>query len=361
MAKYTLEQRLEIIKFYYQNQCSVVKTLRELRRKYGRRTKHNERCIRRLVSKFETTFSLHDVAVPVRAKSARTKENIEAVQQSVKEDSEMSIPRRSQALNISQTTTWRILLKDLGLHPYKIQLMQELKPADHALRRGFAAWALKKLTEDPFFYRKIIFTDEAHFWLNGFVNKQNCRIWSNENPHAILEKPLHPLKVTVWCGIHAGGVIGPYFFRNEQGQHVTVNGERYRAMLTDYVFPKVEENDLGDYFFQQDGATCHTATETMNLLRNEFGEEIISKNGPINYPPRSCDLTPCDFFLWGFVKSQVYRDKPATIEHLIANIERVIAEIEADLCEKVMVNWTERLRYVQRSRGGHMNDIIFHM
>ena len=56
----------------------------------------------------------------------------------------------------------------------------------------------------------------------------------------LLETPLHPQKVTVWCGFHAGGVIGPYFFMDENDRHVTVNGERYRAMLEDYLWPELD-------------------------------------------------------------------------------------------------------------------------
>ncbi|GFU13379.1 putative transposable element [Trichonephila clavipes] len=49
--------------------------------------------------------------------------------------------------------------------------------------------------------------DEAHFWLNGYVNKQNCRIWSEANPQVYVESPLHPEKLTVWCGVWAGGIL----------------------------------------------------------------------------------------------------------------------------------------------------------
>ncbi|GFX89099.1 transposable element Tc3 transposase [Trichonephila clavipes] len=51
-----------------------------------------------------------------------------------------------------------------------------------------------------------ITSDEAHFWLNGYVNKQNCRIWSEANPHVYVETPLHPEKLTVWCALWAGGI-----------------------------------------------------------------------------------------------------------------------------------------------------------
>ncbi|GFW86332.1 hypothetical protein TNCV_4331161 [Trichonephila clavipes] len=49
--------------------------------------------------------------------------------------------------------------------------------------------------------------DEAHFWLNGYVNKQNCRIWSEANPQVYIETPLHPEKLTVWCALWAGGIL----------------------------------------------------------------------------------------------------------------------------------------------------------
>ncbi|GFX13775.1 hypothetical protein TNCV_1718831 [Trichonephila clavipes] len=49
--------------------------------------------------------------------------------------------------------------------------------------------------------------DEAHFWLNGYVNKQNCRIWSEVNPQVYVETPLHPEKLTVWCALWAGGIL----------------------------------------------------------------------------------------------------------------------------------------------------------
>ncbi|GFV85275.1 hypothetical protein TNCV_929051 [Trichonephila clavipes] len=54
---------------------------------------------------------------------------------------------------------------------------------------------------------RILFSDEAHFWLNGYINKQNCRIWSEANPQVYVETPLHPEKLTVWCALWAGGIL----------------------------------------------------------------------------------------------------------------------------------------------------------
>ncbi|GFU01883.1 transposable element Tc3 transposase [Trichonephila clavipes] len=163
----------------------------------------------------------------------------------------------------------------------------------------------------PDFHKRFLFSDEAHFWLNGYVNKQNCRIWSEDNPQVYVETPLHPEKLTLW--------------------------------------------------FQQDGATCHTARATIDLLKDTFGDRLISRFGPVNWPPRSCDLTPLDYFLWGYVKSLVYADKPQTLDHLEDNIRRVIADIRPQMLEKVIENWTSRLDYIRASCSSPMPEIIFKM
>ncbi|GFU49693.1 uncharacterized protein TNCV_2906391 [Trichonephila clavipes] len=204
-------------------------------------------------------------------------------------------------------------------------------------------------------------SDEAHFWLNGYVNKQNCRIWSEANPQVYVETPLHPEKLTVWCALWAGGILGPYFFKNDEGHNVTVNGDRYRAMITNFFIPELNNHDVQELWFQQDGATCHTARATIDLLKDTFGDRLISRFGPVNWPPRSCDLTPLDYFLWGYAKSLVYADKPQTLDHLEDNIRRVIADIRPQMLEKVIENWTSRLDYIRASHGSHMPEITFKM
>ncbi|GFU48396.1 transposable element Tc3 transposase [Trichonephila clavipes] len=167
---------------------------------------------------------------------------------------------------------------------------------DHQARRRFVEWAQNEIAVVPDFHKRILFIDEAHFWLNDYVNKQNCRIWSEANPHVYVETPLHPEKLTVWCALWAGGIIGRYFFKNDEGHNVTVNGDRYRAMITNFFIPELNNHDVQELWFQQDGATCHTARATIDLLKDTFGDRLISRFGPVNWPPRSCDLTPLDYF-----------------------------------------------------------------
>ncbi|GFU91130.1 integrase catalytic domain-containing protein [Trichonephila clavipes] len=78
---------------------------------------------------------------------------------------------------------------------------------DHQARRRFVEWSQNEIAVVPDFQKRILFSDEAHFWLNGYVNKQNCRIWSEANPQVYVETPLHPEKLTVWCALRAGGIL----------------------------------------------------------------------------------------------------------------------------------------------------------
>ncbi|GFV94526.1 uncharacterized protein TNCV_3048191 [Trichonephila clavipes] len=132
-------------------------------------------------------------------------------------------------------------------------------------------------------------------------------------------------------------------------------------MITNFFIPELNNHDVQELWFQQDGATYHTARATIDLLKNTFGDRLISRFGPVKWPPRCCDLTPLDYFLWGYVKSLVYADKPQTLDHLEDNICRVIADIRPQMLEKVIENWTSRLDYIRASRGSPMPEILFKM
>ncbi|GFV58058.1 transposable element Tc3 transposase [Trichonephila clavipes] len=130
-------------------------------------------------------------------------------------------------------------------------------------------------------------------------------------------------------------LMGPF---DAEGHNVTVIGDRYRAMITNFFIPELNNHDVQELWFQQDGATCHTARATINLLKDTFGDHLISRFGPVNWPPRSCDLTQLDYFLLSYVKSLVYVDKSQTLDHLEDNIRRVIADIRPQMLEKVIEN-----------------------
>lgn len=361
MVRYSLEDRLLIVKTHYKNGENFTVTIRKIRDHFGVHKRPSRPTIENLIKKFERTFSLKDERDLIRHRPKRSVENIAAVRDSVAARPSTSIRHRCQELNIHRSTLQRILKKDLHLHAYKIQLTQQLQPNDHRQRRNFTNWIFEQLQTDDEFHNKIIFSDEAHFHLNGFVNKQNSRIWGDENPYVIQKLPLHPQKVIVWCAMWAGGIIGPYFFENDEGAAVTVDGNRYRAMLTDFFWQELDGIDINKMWFQQDGATCHTARETMTLLETKFSGRVISRFGDQNWPPRSCDLTCLDYFLWGFLKSKVYVNHPETTEELKGEITRQIRQIQQPLLQNVLQNFVKRLHTCQQSNGGHLTDILFHV
>jgi len=139
---------------------------------------------------------------------------------------------------------------------------------------------LNLVTEDNDRVHNLWMSDEAHFHLSGFVNKQNFRYWSERNPCNLHEKPLHSEKVTVWCAVSSRGIIGPYFFENERGNAVTVNAERYIEMLQTFFLPELRDyNTDENTLFQQDGATSHTARISIDVLRCRFPGCLISRYG----------------------------------------------------------------------------------
>ncbi|GFX07096.1 hypothetical protein TNCV_1556991 [Trichonephila clavipes] len=112
--------------------------------------------------------------------------------------------------------------KALGLHPVsglpyqdngmisnfgKFKFGLAIHQNDHQARRRIVEWAQNKIAVVPDFQKRILFSDEAHFWLNGYVNKQNCRICTEVNPQVYVETPLHPEELTVWCALWAGGIL----------------------------------------------------------------------------------------------------------------------------------------------------------
>ena len=108
---------------------------------------------------------------------------------------------------------------------------------------------------------------------------------------------------------HNNAIIEPFFFENEQGEAVTVNGNGCPAMLNECLFTKIEEEDIGNIWFQQNGAKWHIAEATLDVLSTVLEDRIISRRAGVVWPPRNCDLTPWDYYFWGNVKDKCYADK----------------------------------------------------
>lgn len=106
-------------------------------------------------------------------------------------------------------------------------------------------------------------------------------------------------------------------------------------------------------WFQQDGATAHTSNTAMPVLRELFPNKLISQRGDIPWPPRSPDLTPMNFFLWGYLKNKVYDTNPRSIDALKENIRREMASITELTCCAVIDSFRRRLQECRDRKGLH--------
>ena len=117
---------------------------------------------------------------------------------------------------------------------------------------------------------------------------------------------------------------------------------------------------MDDIWFQQDGATCHTANVTIDRLRTVLENRIFSRNSDVNWPSRSYELTPLNYFLWGAIKDKHQANHREKIEALKHEIEVAIHGIETQTIENALINWVDRMRYCKASRVSPLNDVVFH-
>ena len=290
-----------------------------------------------------------------RPRTSTTPENAMAVKASVQLSPQRSARKHAAALRISATSVRRILHKELQMHPYKIVLAQELNENDFETRRALCLEIQQNVRMDAL----VLYSDEAHFHLCGTVNKQNFRYWAESNPRSLHERPLHCPRVTVWCAIARFGIWGPYFFE-EENVVATVNSDRYCKMLENFLKPKLNEReDQHQLWFQQDGATAHTSRNAIKTLKEMFPNHLISMRVDIGWPTRSPDLNPCDYFLWGYLKSKVYTQRPRSVEELKDAIRHEIAAITPMMINRVIDNFHKRVNLCVNNHGKHLTDLIF--
>ena len=154
--------------------------------------------------------------------------------------------------------------------------------------------------------------------------------------------------VNVWCGLWDGGIVGPVFIEENINQHV------YLGVLNEHVIPFFEA-DFDEFIFQQDGAPAHYANSVRNLLNENLPGKWIGRRGAIEWPARSPDLTPLDFFFWGAIKDRVYGEKFTNLDDLKAVITREVSIIDEDkaLLAKVCSSVTNRIQECIEAKGGH--------
>lgn len=345
MPFYSDAQKICIIQTYFSSK-SYKETKNELARCFPHASIPSDSTILRLVEKFHNKGSIVNIKCKSRKPTAMTDENITAIQSVMMENPRTSTRRLAQQVNVSHTTAYKAIRKELEMFPYKITAVHQLLPIDHHARLHFCEWISEVVQNEPDFLSRCFFTDEAWFYLNGYVNSQNSRQWSCNNPHLIEEATLHPAKVGIWAAM-SGKRIFTVFFDS------TVTSEVYCGFVDRFVETLTEE-EIFRGWFQQDNATAHTANRTMNQLRMYFGDRVISKG---LWPPRSPDLSPPDFFLWGYLKDRVYQSKPQTLNALRQCITEKIAEIPFQMLNAVSGSVISRIQMCIAVNGAHFQHL----
>ena len=168
---------------------SFKKSKREFQKKFDSRISPSKQRISSWTSKFREIGSVHDqnAGRSGRLRQGRSDVNVDALAESVRENPERSVRRRLLAtgLDISVTTTWRILKKDLNLTAYHISTAHSLTDRDKAARSEMCRVFLDKMEAEPGWRDNIWFSDESHFYLSGKVSKTNCVIWGSQKPDRV--------------------------------------------------------------------------------------------------------------------------------------------------------------------------------
>lgn len=311
--------------------------------------------VHRTVSRFEQTGSVSDKPRSGRPKSASNEEKSLGVLLNFQENVHSSTRKVAQQVGVSQTSVVRIL-NEHKYHPYKIKLVQELSDDDFDRRTEYCEEMMHRYLQNDRFFFWTCFSDEATFQLNGAVNRHNFRYWATENPHWMRDSHTqYPQKLNVWAGILCNQIVGPFFIDGN------LTAQKYVALLENQIIPAIREISgqvFDDVWFQQDGAQVHFALIVRNLLNATFPERWIGRRGAIEWPPRSPDMTPLDFFYWGYLKSKVYVTKPNDLDDLKERIRTVSNSITPEMLDNVTTGIYHRVAYCQEQGGKQFEQLL---
>lgn len=302
-----------------------------------------------LLERFEQTGNVAFTKHNVLNKHTTNEENELTVLLVVQENPQISTAEIERVTDIERTSIKRILKKH-KYHPYHMELHQQLYDRDYASRELFSITFLNKIWDDPNFTDNVLFSDEATFKSNGNINRHNMHYFSVENPHWVRQVDnQNKWSINVWGGIIGSHIIGPFFFEEQ------LTGQVYLNFLRNELPILLENLNLAtrtQFWFQHDGAPPHYHRDVRNYLNNWKTNRWIGRGGKIAWPPRSPDLSPIDFFLWGHIKQEVYKEIPTTAEDMKARIRRSFDNISERTLQKVKLSFTDRLEMCLQLSGG---------
>ncbi|GBN84190.1 hypothetical protein AVEN_229214-1 [Araneus ventricosus] len=296
-AMYSIRDYCDMYLMYGQCNGNALRTAREYARRYPSRRPPDCNVIRRLDDRLRNTGSvlptanLHDTERP---RSGLKVAQADAILQRVEETPEVST--RALAREMTSGTVHRILRSE-RLHPFRYTTVQGLKPDDFQKGMAFCEWLLQQQNTDNGFIAHILWTDESCFTRDGVFNHHNSHMWSQ------------------------------------------LSGQSYLVFLNEVLTEFLDDIPLATIqglWFQHNGAPAHFCVPVRGWLDMEYPGRWIGRGGPVLWPPRSPDLTPLDFFLWGHLKELVYRDIVTTQMDLVARLHAACTSVDPAMLQRVM-------------------------
>uniref|UniRef100_UPI00358DFE76 uncharacterized protein n=1 Tax=Myxine glutinosa TaxID=7769 RepID=UPI00358DFE76 len=363
MAQLTTEQRTFLVTTFHQT-GSLQRTRDALRERFPEREPPVAKTIWANVRKYQEhgTSLNRNKGNSGRRCTGRSEMNIAAVRQQVLEHPRDTSARRN-GTGLPSATFNRITRLDLHQHPYRIHIWHQLTPGDFARRLVLAGWLIARCEADVNFLQYLVIGNEAAFTMDSKVNTHNVLEYAptGQLPEFNFDTNMNRQKWTVCLGLCGSGqVIGPFFFQRN------VNGNRYLQMINDEVLPQLEENFEQQFrgvfryrWWAQDGAPAHRLIALRDRLRELFGDRVIALNHAVEWPPRSPDLTPCDYFLWGHLKNKVFVTPLRDLDELQGCIRHEVDAFRNDpaLVRRAVQGMLRRCELCVERGGGHVEGV----
>lgn len=273
----------------------------------------------------------------------------------VAENNNISIRSLGKTVEKHHSTVLRTLKKH-KYHSFKYQNHQELLEGDEERRSLFCFEMMERANNDRDFLRNICFTDESTFTLNKEPNVQNFRYWSLQNEHRLAcTRTQYPQKLNIWAGLLGHHIIGPFVIEGN------LTSQKYLELLQNHVEPALAEvvGENQEIWFQMDGCPAHNSLVVREYLNNAFNGQVIGPNSRINWPARSPDLSPNDFFLWGHLDSVLYKNVQfENLGQLRNSVSMECERISQYQLANVRREFYDRLGYCLAANGGLFEHLL---
>lgn len=357
MNTYTTDEKVKIVSWYLGGN-SYRKTSELFSVYFTNRPIPHASTVKRVIDKFLTTGCVnngHKKIVENVPQNPDEDDLITDVLAAIEIDHNTSTREIAKARNTSHTHVHKILKKH-EFFPYKYKHLHEIFPHDIEPRNHFCELMQDKCNTEPDFFKYVCFTDECTFTLNNHPNTQNYRYWATENPHVYVNTHTqYRQQVNVWAGILGNNIIGPFFIEGR------LTGERYLQLLMENICPNIDAvaDDMHTIWYQQDGAPAHYYQPVRDFLNEHFENSWIGREGYIRWPPRSPDLSPNDFFLWGYLKDKIYSHTPhQDVDSLKDSIVAAVFDITPQILQNVRRAFYDRLGYCRAVNGDKFEHLI---